>query len=215
MKPGDYVVFLHEKGGGKIIRIENNIAWVETDQGIDIPYPISELVIIEKSEKKPISSSLSTPIIKEKKNEIKLSKPNESEFNWESLEEKKIPKIKDPNFRADITYIGESHHQTKMFKNSNEEVWETDLHIHELMDDFERLSPSEILEIQIKHFHAFMEKAIRQKIRRVIIIHGVGTGRLKAEIQAAASKYPTHSIHDAPLKKYGRGATEILLRISG
>lgn len=212
MKPGDHVVFLHEKGGGKIIRIEGNIAWVETDQGMDIPYALSELVFIEKSEKN--TPNFIKPFQQEKKQNIKPANQNESEFDWDSLEEKRIPKVKDPDFTIDITHIGESHHQTKKFTTAREEVWETDLHIHELMDDFERLSHGEILEIQLKHFHAFMKKAIEHRIKKVIIIHGVGTGRLKAEIQAAASKYPTQSIHDAPLKKYGRGATEIILRIS-
>lgn len=213
MKPGDHVVFLHEKGCGKIIRIEGNMAWVETNQGMDIPYPLSELVLIRKSEKNATKSI--KPVQKEKKQNIKPANQNEPEFDWDSLEEKRIPKVKDPDFTIDITHIGESHHQTKKFTTAREEVWETDLHIHELMDDFERLSHGEILEIQLKHFHAFMKKAIENKIKKVIIIHGVGTGRLKAEIQAAALKYPTHSIHDAPLKKYGQGATEIILRISG
>lgn len=213
MKPGDHIVFLHEKGGGKIIRIEGNIAWVETDQGMDIPYPISELLVIGKSEKNAPKSI--NPVRKDQNQHIKTDNQNQSEFDWDSLKEKQIPKVKDPDFIVDITHIGESHHQTKKFTTAREEVWETDLHIHELMDDFKRLSHGEILEIQLKHFHAFMKKAIENKIKKVIIIHGVGTGRLKAEIQAAALKYPTHSIHDAPLKKYGHGATEIILRIYG
>lgn len=213
MKPGDHVAFLHEKGGGKIIRIEGNIAWVETDQGIDIPYPTSELILVGKSESNGQKSI--KPVRKDKKQNINPAKQNTSEFDWNSLEEKSIPKVKDPDFTVDITHIGESHHQTKKFTTTREEVWEIDLHIHELMDDYERLSHGEILEIQLKHFHAFMKKAIEHKIRKVIIIHGVGTGRLKAEIQTMALKYPTHSIHDAPLKNYGLGATEIILRISG
>ncbi len=213
MKPGDHVIFLHEKGGGKIIRIEGNIAWIETDQGMDIPYPKSELILIGKSEKN--TPKFIQPVQKDKKRNIKQAKQNEPEFDWDSLEERRIPKVIDPDFMVDITHIGESHHQTKKFTTIQEEIWEIDLHIHELMDDFEHLSHGEILEIQLKHFHSFMKKAIDQKIKKVIIIHGVGTGRLKAEITAAALKYPIHSIHDAPLKKYGRGATEIILRISG
>lgn len=210
MKPGDEVIFLHEKGEGIIRRIEHNVAWVETDQGIEIPFPLSELIIRNNS---TVKSQPIPPAVKENKPIKKTKSKAETEFDWESLE-KTIPKVKDPDFNVDITQIGESHHQTKKFTSTREEVWETDLHIHELIDDFERLSHGEILEIQLKHFHAFMKKAIRSKIRRVIIIHGVGTGRLKAEIQAASLKYPVISVHDASIKKYGKGATEILLRLS-
>ncbi len=208
MKPGDEVIFLHEKGGGIILRIDNGVAWVETDRGIEIPFPLSELIIKNNLIEKPKTTL-------KNKNEIKTHKKTatnvETKIDWD-LQNKSIPKVKDPDFTVDIALIGESHHQTKKNSSAREEVWEIDLHIHELMNDFERLSNGEILKIQLKHFHAFMKKAISNKIRKVIIIHGVGTGRLKAEIQVASLKYPVISVHDASMKKYGKGATEIILQ---
>jgi len=208
MKPGDKVIFIHEKGGGIIRRIEHDVAWVETDQGIEIPFPLSELIIrnLSTEKSKPIQ-----PANKEKNTTKKAEIKSDTEIDW-NVQKKNIPKVKDPDFTVDMTQIGESHHQTKKFTSAREEVWEIDLHIHELMDDFERLSNGEILEIQLKHFRAFMNKALEKRIKKVIIIHGVGTGRLKAEIIAESTKYPTQSVHDAPLKKYGKGATEIILR---
>lgn len=210
MKPGDEVIFLHEKGGGIIRRIELNMVWVETEQGIEIPFPQSEL-ILKKGPSKKLKSI--QPDLKEENLDKKNANKSETKFDWDSTK-KKIPKVKDPDFFVDLTQIGESQHQAKKNTSVQEEVWEIDLHIHELMDDFEYLSNGEILELQLKHFHAFMNKALQNKIRKVIIIHGVGTGRLKTEIQAASLKYPIKSIHDASMKKYGKGATEILLCLS-
>lgn len=211
MIPGDEVIFLHEKGGGIIRRIEHNMVWVETEQGIEIPFPQSELIVKKRAteKSKPIQPDLKKEEILNNKNANKT----ETKFNWDS-QKKKIPKVKDPDFFVDLTQIGESQHQAKKKTSVQEEVWEIDLHIHELMDDFEYLSNGEILGIQLKHFHAFMKKALSHKIRKVIIIHGVGSGRLKAEIQTASLKYPIKSIHDASMKKYGKGATEILLYLS-
>jgi len=51
MKPeiGDKVRFLNEKGGGIITRIEGTLVFVEDEDGFEIPVPVHEAVVVEKS----------------------------------------------------------------------------------------------------------------------------------------------------------------------
>lgn len=90
-------------------------------------------------------------------------------------------------------------------------VWEIDLHIEELIDDFRNLSNGEILDIQMKHFNYFLGNAIEKRIPKVIIIHGKGEGVLKSEIRTALFAYGNMEIHDASYSKYGQGATEVVI----
>ncbi|MEM7102659.1 MAG: Smr/MutS family protein [Bacteroidota bacterium] len=65
-----------------------------------------------------------------------------------------------------------------------------DLHIEKLTKDFRRLSNSEILALQMRHFKSFMADAIRLGMEEVIIIHGKGSGRLRDHIWKALDDYP-------------------------
>lgn len=208
MKPGMRVLFLHQKGGGILNRIEGDIGYILTDEGWELPHPLSQLVLVQS-----VSASL---VDKNdiKKNTIPLPsilKSNEEQpFDWDS-EKRKIPKIRDRNFKVDAG-VGEDSDRPKYSKKSTTDTsWEIDLHIHELMNDSRSLTKGEIVQIQLNAFHAFMEKVIHNHIKKVVIIHGVGTGKLKEEVYLAATRYAIRSIHDASYRKYGRGATEIIL----
>ena len=50
---------------------------------------------------------------------------------------------------------------------------EVDLHIHELVDDQRGLPDRTKLAIQLGHFDRMMDIAKRQKLRRIVFIHGV------------------------------------------
>jgi len=50
IKAGDKVRFLDAAGGGTVIRIEGRLAFVEDEDGFEIPVLISELVVVEKPE---------------------------------------------------------------------------------------------------------------------------------------------------------------------
>jgi hypothetical protein len=93
------------------------------------------------------------------------------------------------------------------------EIIEVDLHIHELVDDYSRLSPGEILELQMKRFFAELENGLTSETGRLVFIHGVGNGKLKYEmIKALNEKYPDLTYQDASFKKYGYGATLVSLK---
>ena len=88
---------------------------------------------------------------------------------------------------------------------------EIDLHIHELTDRYSHLTNHEIVQIQLKHFQNALDKAINERYRKLIVIHGVGKLRLKQEVLNVLASYNNVKAHDASYSKYGFGATEIVI----
>ncbi len=88
-----------------------------------------------------------------------------------------------------------------------------DLHIEDLVDSHAGLSNSQILNIQLSHFNRELNVAIRSKIKKLIVIHGLGEGILKSAIRKELMEhYCQYEFHDASYRDYGYGATEINLR---
>ena len=88
---------------------------------------------------------------------------------------------------------------------------EINLHIEELLDNYKGMSNGEIIQVQLKHFQQALDKAINEHYRKLVVIHGVGNGRLKGEVRNILSSYNNLKHHDASYSKYGFGATEILI----
>jgi len=88
-----------------------------------------------------------------------------------------------------------------------------DLHITELLDNTEGLSNREILEIQLGKVESEMNAAIRDRVKRIVFIHGVGQGVLKQEVaKLLQTKFKKYYFQDASFKEYGYGATMVILR---
>ena len=96
-------------------------------------------------------------------------------------------------------------------KDKKESYWEIDLHIHELVDYYNNMSNSQMLEIQLRHFKLKLEQAIANNIKKVVFIHGVGEGVLKHEIRKILGGYARLEYFDGSYSKYGFGATEVRL----
>lgn len=86
---------------------------------------------------------------------------------------------------------------------------EIDLHIQALVDSYKHLSNREIVLIQTEHFRRAFDDARNRRLRKLIVIHGVGKGVLKEEIRKMIRDTERCSFEDADYLKYGRGATEI------
>lgn len=95
----------------------------------------------------------------------------------------------------------------------NNEMEEVDLHIEQLVDDFSNLSAGEIVDIQMGRFTITLDGAIRNNVKKIVFIHGVGNGKLKYEIRKAMdTKYSKLRYQDASFKEYGYGATMVLIK---
>lgn len=88
---------------------------------------------------------------------------------------------------------------------------EIDLHIDELVDDSTGMQPTEMLKTQMSYFKRCLSEAIIRHVDKLIVIHGVGTGVLKQEVEKELSQYKGIHSFPASMQKYGVGAIEILL----
>ncbi len=98
-------------------------------------------------------------------------------------------------------------------KQESRNIKEVDLHIHELIDDESGMSDFDKLQFQLDTFHKEMKSAIKENYKRIVFIHGVGSGSLKLKLRNELQhKYKQYQFQDASFKEYGYGATMVLLR---
>lgn len=88
---------------------------------------------------------------------------------------------------------------------------EVDLHIHQLVPKSRGMDNYEMLTIQLDTAKRQLDFAISKRIQKVVFIHGVGAGVLKAELEYLFNRYENLKFYDADYQKYGRGATEVYI----
>ncbi|MEC4050642.1 Smr/MutS family protein [Flavobacterium sp. SUN046] len=91
-------------------------------------------------------------------------------------------------------------------------VPEFDLHIEKLVKNKNGLTNYDILTLQLETAKRHVEFAIKNRIPKIVFIHGVGEGVLKTELDYMLKNYEMISFQDANYQKYGLGATEIYFR---
>ena len=96
-------------------------------------------------------------------------------------------------------------------KERNAPKMEVDLHINQLVNSTRGLSNFDMLEIQLETAKRQLEFAIRNRIQKVVFIHGVGEGVLKEELKYLFNKYDNLKFYDAEYRKFGLGATEVYI----
>lgn len=96
-------------------------------------------------------------------------------------------------------------------KERNQPAMEVDLHIHQLTQNEKRMSSHEKLTLQIDTAKRQLEFAIRNRIQKMVFIHGVGEGVLKIELEYLFRRYENVKYYDADYQKYGLGATEVYI----
>ena len=90
--------------------------------------------------------------------------------------------------------------------------YEVDLHIEKLTPEWKHLSNFEILSIQLNALEKYLDLAIAHHQHNLIVIHGVGTGKLKDEIhEILKARREVRSFINQYDPRYGYGATEIFL----
>jgi hypothetical protein len=87
---------------------------------------------------------------------------------------------------------------------------EIDLHIEELAHDWESMSNLEIITLQLQTFEKYFDLAQAHHLPFLIVIHGVGTGKLRDEIHEILKvRKGVKSFANRYHPAYGYGATEI------
>ncbi len=94
----------------------------------------------------------------------------------------------------------------------DEFVLEIDLHIEKLVPSKRGMNNYDILTLQMETAKRQLDFAIKNRMPKVVFIHGVGEGVLKAELDFMLGRYEGISFQDANYQKYGLGATEVYIK---
>lgn len=88
-----------------------------------------------------------------------------------------------------------------------------DLHIEKLIDSWSHLSNKQILDMQLKEFEKYYELALLHHLDRMIVVHGIGKGRLREDIHdLLRHKKEVKSFVNQYHAQFGFGATEIFFK---
>jgi hypothetical protein len=108
--------------------------------------------------------------------------------------------------------LNDEEDPSKRFKPRKEaQTVEVDLHINQLVESVIGMSNAQIIQKQMEVFHTTMTDAILNKAGKVILIHGIGNGTLKAAIRESLSVQYKLSYEDASFREYGFGATMVIM----
>lgn len=92
-----------------------------------------------------------------------------------------------------------------------EPTMEVDLHIHHLTKSTKHMGNYDMLSLQLDTAKHKLEYAIKNRIQKIVFIHGVGEGVLKMELEYLFNRYDNLKYYDANYQKYGTGATEVYI----
>ena len=88
---------------------------------------------------------------------------------------------------------------------------EIDLHLEQLVDHPEGLDDWQRIHTQIQHVKNCLSAAMDKNIKKIVFIHGVGTGVLKTELHNYLSSFNYLAVSEADFREYGSGATLVII----
>jgi hypothetical protein len=182
---GDEVSLLDEATGGVVLRFSSrDKAVVRTWEGFELEYPVKQLVKRERVSAYAVSDHHAKLVAANDRmaERIARDKGKGASMNNGGRAPKKV---EDP------------------------QTMEVDLHLHKLVDNEEALSDGEKLSFQLDYFERMLNTAIRERKRRLVVIHGVGEGVLREEVRKMLQYYEGCRFDDADPRRYGYGATAI------
>lgn len=117
------------------------------------------------------------------------------------------------NLISDKIIVKETVKPIRKIKKQKQDLLEVDLHIHQITVSNKNWSNHQILQYQTNFAKQKMEYAIKNRISKLIFIHGKGKGVLKGELFKMLKQFPVE-IKDASFQKYGLGAIEVFIYLS-
>lgn len=94
------------------------------------------------------------------------------------------------------------------------DVAEVDLHVEKLLAtrlELKNAEEKDYLARQLQVFETCLNQAINQGLSKIIFIHGIGNGILKAEMEKKLKQYENLHFMEASRVKYGAGALEVYI----
>jgi hypothetical protein len=87
-----------------------------------------------------------------------------------------------------------------------------DLHIEHLMDNHRHMANHEIVMFQLDVCQRELDRHIKKGTTQLVIIHGIGTGKLKEEVRYLLNSYPNFEFMDEHYTNKGIGATKVFIK---
>ena len=188
LKVGTKVRFLDEVGNGTVTKILSDTkVVVEDDSGFEYPYDAARLLVIEDAKEEKMAYERVVPTV------LEIVQQDISAERKSRIEKDFKTKYKEANARAN--------------ERSDMEI---DLHMHAIVDSQSGLDSTTMIELQLAHFERMLQIGIRQRMKKLVFIHGIGQGVLRHQIWSRVDQYyPDCSCRSADPREYGSGATEV------
>ncbi len=140
-----------------------------------------------------------------------LKRKNEASFSYELFKTYPDKVVEE---RVDLSKLGNAGYRvydaSSVRQNLPPARSVVDLHIEKLTDNWKQLSSFDILTTQLSAFEKFYDLAVAHRQPELVIIHGIGEGRLRDEIhERLRLKNEVKSFVNQYHQSYGYGATEI------
>jgi hypothetical protein len=217
----DYKLFF---GGENNFQLKNTIAGLSDfylhdisfeDMSDNPKFDVEFSLQLEDKKKAPYFETSIKPKAKQLFRKIEeLQKKNEASFSFELFAH--YPDKLDEE-RVDLSKLGNAGYRVYDSKDARSYLPPArsvvDLHIEKLTDDYRHLSNFEILTRQLSEFEKYYELAVAHHQPTLIVIHGVGEGKLRDEIhESLRLKKEVKSFVNQFHPLYGLGATEIYFK---
>ena len=165
-----------------------------------------------------LDEDLQGKIVAIKEDQITIETEDQMHFSFRPHElvvvtqdQKELSKFSDIHHPLLREKLNDKTKRKSLFKKEKSGVvLEIDLHIEKLVSSTRNMDTFDILNYQMRVAKQKLEWALARRISKIIFIHGVGDGVLKQELLLILKRYPV-KFYDASFKKYGYGATEVVL----
>jgi hypothetical protein len=143
-----------------------------------------------------------------------LKKKNEATFSYKLFDDYPNKVIEEPFDTSGLTGKGYKIYDAKKARQHLEPARSViDLHIEKLSSDWQQMSNYEIVGLQLKTFEKYYDLALAHIQPSLVVIHGVGEGKLRDEIhERLRLKREVKSFVNQYHPLYGYGATEIFFQ---
>lgn len=142
----------------------------------------------------------------------RLMQSNEPSFSYPLIEDFALKKKEEPKevfIQPAVTRAMEAI----TARTIESAKYEVDLHIEALVEDRRGLTNADIIKIQLDTLRHYLQLAIVHRQERMVVIHGLGKGKLREEVHAILRRTPEVGRYKNEWSgRYGFGATEIWFR---
>jgi hypothetical protein len=215
LKPGDSVRFTNFLGEGRVVRVEGGRIWVRDDLGIELELTWKDVVPVFKPEKELPDFRPPSPNKSMKTVPASSALPEQSEaFDWDSDPKPKIKKVKDKqNKILQKDSLSDNTSNSLPAEKVETGIPEIDIHLHEILEHDFGMDDYDKLQYQLNYLKKEIARLRAQHYTEIIIVHGVGKGRLREEVRTLLATYSDLvDMEDASFKRYGAGATHAFFR---